>query len=83
MAYAYLVVGANHTVIPALMSDAPASNSLADWMQFCRDVLSQDIRRELEHEKLGGLGSVVIADETSLEKRVRTVDGELEKPSGY
>ena len=69
VAYSYLVVGLSHKAMSVMMRNTPVKNNLTDWMQFCRDVLSKDLIRELENEKLGGPGKIVVVDETALAKR--------------
>ena len=69
IAYAYLVNKVNYRGISRMIMGAPRSESLLDWIQFCRDVLSADLIQETRIQKLGGPGKVVVVDETALAKR--------------
>ena len=66
IAYAYLVNKVNYR---GMIKDAPRSECLLDWIQFCRDVLSADLIRETRDQKLGDPGKIVVVDDTALAKR--------------
>ena len=68
VAYAYLVNKVNYDGISVMVTGAPKSTNLTDWLQFCRDLLSKALLRETQGVKLGGPGKVVVVDETSLAK---------------
>ena len=67
--HAYLVNKINYDGISMMMTDAPKSTNLTDWLQFCRDLLSKALLGETQGVKLGGPGKVVVVDETALAKR--------------
>ena len=69
LAYAYLVIELNRSTLRLMLTKAPSVISIADWMQFCRDVLSVDLEREFQDGKMGGQGKVIVIDETTLGKR--------------
>ncbi|KAF0311634.1 hypothetical protein FJT64_017578 [Amphibalanus amphitrite] len=69
VAYSYLVLKLNYKAIRACVKNAPAHQNLTDWLQFCRDVLSHDLLRD--KDKLGGVGKVVVVDQTAFARRER------------
>ena len=72
VAYAYLVTKVNLSGMSRMMSGAPRSENLLDWLQFCRDVLSRDLLQETHCLKLGGPNKVVVVDTTTIEKGKRS-----------
>ena len=68
IAYAYIVLRVQPEMMSNLMDDAPMSSNIIDWTQFCRDVLSKDLLRELSGETLGGPGKIIAVKETVIER---------------
>ena len=69
IAYLYVVMQHNQTAIIQALRKKPSSRIICDWLQFCRDVMSKDLIKELEGQKVGGPGKTVVIDETALGKR--------------
>ena len=75
IAYLYVALQLNQTAITRVLKTKPSAIVLCSWTQFCRNVLSKDLLRELRVQKLGGQMRTVVIDKTSLQKQKRNQEG--------
>lgn len=68
LAFLYVEAGARAHDFRVLMG-IKSPTSLTDWLQFIRDVLSQDLKSTLRNKQVGGPGKLVHIGRTKLSKK--------------
>ena len=68
IAYAYVGQNQNVSEIQSMVEGPPSKQTLVNWQEFFRDVMSKCVLQETTR-KLGGPGKIVVVDETALGHR--------------
>lgn len=68
VAFLYVEAEIRSVMFKSLVRGADHSQSLTDWLQNIRNVLSRDLASSIKNQKVGGPGKLIVIDQTVLSK---------------